>query len=290
MSGIVHLLKNKFDKALDKQASENYKLSIRVSIDGFSFCIFDIQRNKFAALADWDFQGVYNTLALRKLLNELLPMQEWLLLPYQQTRIIIENSTSTLIPKPLFSEANIHDYLMLNVSDNKKKIIKYDALSLLEAVNIFTLHPLINEILTDYFKNASIHHHSSALIQTLLLMNKNISLETGVFVHVRKSNFDIVIIRNNNLIFFNSFHYQSREDFIYYLIFVLEQLNLNPEETHVVLLGNVSKISDVYEITYKYIRRIGFGKRDEKFEYSYVFDDIPAHYYFTLLHLTHCEL
>jgi hypothetical protein len=290
MSGILHLLRYDFDKALNLDGTESYFLSIRVSTDGFSFCIYDNKRAKFAAIADWDFQGVANPLAFSNLLSEFLPSQEWLQKKYQKTSLFIENTNATLVPKPLFIKDNSRDYLALNHSIAEDDIIKYDLLQLPEAVNVFSIPKIIYNKLVHQFPSATIHHHSSSLIQTILLMSKNQSNETETYVNVRNNSFDIIIAKNNELLFYNSFPFGTKEDFIYYLIFVLEQLNLNPEEISVILLGNVSKISSVYEITYKYIRKIGFGNRNENFDYSYIFDDFPRHYYFNLIHATHCEL
>lgn len=290
MSGIVHLLRYDFDKALSIDGTAFCSLSIRVSTDGFSFCIYDDKRAKYVAIADWDFQGVANNLSLSNLLNDFLPSQEWLQKKFRKVAVFIENPTATLIPKPLFVKDKSREYLTLNHTITADDVIKYDWLQLPEAANVFSLPKIIHTRLVQYFPSATIHHHSSSLIQTILLMSKNQSNETETYVNIRNNNFDIVIIRNNALLFFNSFPYNTKEDFIYYLIFVLEQLHLNPEDITVVLLGNVSKISSVYEITYKYIRKIGFGKRNDNFDYSYIFDDFPEHYYFNLIHAIHCEL
>jgi len=84
------------------------------------------------------------------------------------------------------------------------------------------------------------------------------------------------------MLFYNSFNYHSAEDFIYYLLFVCEQLHLNPETIEVVLLGEIEKNSTVYSLTQKYIRTIIFGERTDGAQYSYQLQTIPSNYYFTL--------
>jgi hypothetical protein len=58
------------------------------------------------------------------------------------------------------------------------------------------------------------------------------------------------------LLFFNSFDYQTKEDFIYYLLFTTEQLNLNPEYIKLQLLGDISEESEWFEMAYTYIRNV----------------------------------
>ena len=101
---------------------------------------------------------------------------------------------------------------------------------------------------------------------------------------------DIVIIEGNQLLFYNAFPYHSKQDFIYFIIFVIEQLNLNPEDIELKFSGKIDKKSTLYDIAWKYIRNIGFQELPASYRYSYVFNDIPAHYYFVLLNSGICEL
>jgi len=49
-----------------------------------------------------------------------------------------------------------------------------------------------------------------------------------MFVNLDNKHFEIVVIANNKLILYNSFKYQTKEDYIYYILFTAEQLELNP--------------------------------------------------------------
>ena len=90
--------------------------------------------------------------------------------------------------------------------------------------------------------------------------------------------------------YYNAFKYKTKEDFIYYLIFVLDQLKLNPEEIELVLSGLIDKNSKLFEMVYKYVRNITFPPLDASYNYSYIFNDIPSHQYSNLLNLFLCEL
>ena len=119
------------------------------------------------------------------------------------------------------------------------------------------------------------------MIDTLVLQNKN---QTGkkLFVHVQPSHFEAVTIDGKQLLFYNTFNYHSAEDFVYYLLFVCEQLQLNPETIDVILLGEIERNSTIYTLTQKYIRKIKFGERNDGAQYSYQLQTLPVHYYFTL--------
>ena len=77
-----------------------------------------------------------------------------------------------------------------------------------------------------------------------------------MFVHLSESHFEIVVIKNQKLQFFNSFDYKTPEDFIYYILFTAEQLQLNPEVFKLEILGSCTENDSYYLIGYKYIRNV----------------------------------
>ncbi|MFP4469976.1 MAG: DUF3822 family protein [Bacteroidales bacterium] len=279
-----------FDKAIESEASEYYRLSIQLSQDGFSFCLLDTRRNKYLGLQAFSFMDIKSIHVLNQVLNELIQGISWLRLPYELTRIIYNSRTTTLIPEVLFDPDHLEDYLRFNANPAEGNHFMSDHLPLLEARNIWCVPSVILKTLQLYFPSAGIHHHGSALLESLLLQHKHSQEEEMVFANIHQGWFDIVILRGGKLLFYNTFDFAAREDFIYYLIYVLEQLQLNPETVSLVFTGEVLKISALYDIAYKYVRKISFATRNPNFEYSYAFDDIPAHLHFTLLNLQQCEL
>ena len=141
--------------------------------------------------------------------------------------------------------------------DDDDLILK-DELKSLDAKNIFSINAGIQAKLNNLNGNIQYHHSSTILIETLLQQNKN---NTGkkIIVHTQLSHFQIVVIEGKNLLFYNTFNHHSAEDFIYYLLFVCEQLQLNPENIELTLIGEIEKNSTIYSITQKYIRHVKFG-------------------------------
>jgi hypothetical protein len=48
----------------------------------------------------------------------------------------------------------------------------------------------------------------------------------------------------------------KKEDLIYYILFITEQLNLNPETFKLILLGTIHKNDEYHNIVYKYVRNV----------------------------------
>ncbi len=276
------------DETLDLKNTNNYILSILLSLDELFFCILDTTRNKYIALKSYQLQNIYNFQLLCEKLTQLLTQTNFLKNTYKSVKIIFVNKKSTLIPLPLFEKDKKDTYLKFNHNIEEESII-YDKLNNPEAYNIYALPKCIETKLKDTFSDYKINHHSSCLIESLLFQYKNQAPEEKMFVNVSNSYFDIIVIKNKELLLYNYFNYKTCEDFIYYILFVLEQLKLNPENIDLILLGNIEKRSDLYQILYKYIRNISFGKRNDIFKYSYVFDDLDSHSFYNLLNSNICE-
>ena len=80
-----------------------------------------------------------------------------------------------------------------------------------------------------------------------MTLEKN-SKSPKMFLNIEAFHFEIMSVENNHLKFYNRFDYQTKEDFIYYVLFTIEQIQLNPEEFPVVLMGSVNESDELYQI------------------------------------------
>lgn len=269
------------DEAFDSTLTGNYHLSIQLGLDGFCFCILDTKTNKYLVLETYSFQGAYSCSLLCEGIEVLVNQNKILKNNFKSVSAALVNNKFTLVPNPLFEAENKNTYLGFSHSLEEDEDVIVESLKNLDVKILFALPHCLKNTLKVFFSNLSIHNYSSSLLEGLLLHYKNQSTKK-VFVHVQISHFEIVVLDGKNLIFYNSFNHQTSEDFIYYLLFVCEQLKLNPENLELILLGEVERNSAIYSILHKYIRHIKFGERNESFEYSYKLNDLPKHFYYNL--------
>ena len=290
MQAKAHQVQSAFDKSLRIEESKNQRLSIQLSPDGFSFCIYDKQRNKLSGIQTFAFEDVANDRALNLLLTDLLPTIPHLQAEYDKVRIAVENPKSTLLPSALFDTQHLQQYLEFNHRINATELVLYDRIPMPDAVNVWAFSETIYHKLLQFFPAATIQHHATALIDSLLLQYKNRNAGPLVFVNVRKRFFDIVVLNNNSLQLCNAFRFVTNEDFVYYLLFVFEQLGINPELSGVVLYGDIQSGAPLFEYLNRYFRHLQLGQRNAAQKFSYVFDTIPEHHFYNLIHLQQCEL
>ncbi len=269
------------DEAFDAKKTASCQLVFQISIGEIHIAVNDRQTNKFIALEKYSLQQVYNFDGVAEQLNTII--KESLLTghKFQIVSCIIVNNVSTLVPNQLYESDRKKMYLKFNASLEGDEYIDVDEIKSLEAKNVFALPLSLKMKLDSEYMNVNYHHISSTLIDELVSANKNQSGKK-IIVHVQPDQFQILLLDGKNFLFYNTFSYHSPEDFIYYLLFVFEQLQLNPEKIETVLLGEIEKSSAVYTLTHKYIRHLKFGERSDNFDYSYQLQTLPKHSYFTL--------
>jgi len=113
----------------------------------------------------------------------------------------------------------------------------------------------MNNFFIDRFGSFEYKHANTILVTKLLDVSKN-NDERKMFIHKSESHFEIVVIQNQKLLFFNSFDYNTPEDFIYYILFTAEQLQLNPENFKLEIIGDFTETDAYYTIVYKFIRNV----------------------------------
>jgi hypothetical protein len=300
MADIFKAIHTYSDPAFDQQNIYEYELSIRLNADGFSYCILDTNTGKFLQLQSFDFSDPSRKIFIpgekenadAGNLGRLMEADlKWLGGPFQKVRIIYNGAKASLIPEALFNEeekASIYDFNVAN-GPYPAAELKHDLLKSLNAYSIYHLPGPIGDLIKKYFPDAGLYHHSTAIIQSVFLNYMNKDTANILFVNTGSSRLDILQINGRRLEYYNSFNYNTAEDYMYYLIFVVEQLKLNPENVEVVMLGEVEKHSSLSDLMHKYIRNISFAPRNADFKYSFVFDQLPGHYYYNLLNASLCE-
>lgn len=269
------------DEAFNPAYVSTFQLIIQISIDNILITVNEKAGNKYIAFENYSFQNVGNFDDVAEILESLIKESKLIRHKYKSVVCIIVNNLSTLVPAALFEEDRKKMYLKFNAELQGDEMVMVDDLKSMDTKNVFAVPFSIKSKLDYEFSNIKYHHASSALIDTLISKNKN---QTGnkCFVHVQQSHFEVIVIDGKKLLFYNTFNYHSAEDFVYYLLFVFEQLHLNPENIEVILLGEIERNSTIYSLTQKYIRKLKFGERNDGAQYSYQLQTLPTHYYFTL--------
>lgn len=245
--------------------SKHKQISIQLSLDGFSFCITDIPSSKILAFVEYIFKEQPTTPELLytnvvQIFNQDKDLQQ----DFDTILVIHKNELSTLVPDAFFDQEKLKTYLNYNVKILADDYITSDTITKINAKNVYIPFVNINNYLFQGYGEFEFKHHSTILIEKLIDYSSKTS-EKQFFVNVFPKTIDVVVTQNDKLLLYNQFSYNTKEDFIYYILFVAEQLQMNPDEFKLIFLGKIDEKSDVYKITYKYIRNISFIEPESDF-------------------------
>ncbi|MFB9056004.1 DUF3822 family protein [Mariniflexile ostreae] len=249
------------------EISNHKELSIQISLSGLSFCILQKSNHTISFLKHVDFKKKQNPFDVLDRLKLTFETEVSLQDTFSNISVIHVNELSAFVPQALFKKECLADYLMFNSKLLKTDFITYDTISNNESVNVYVPYVNINNYIYEKFGTFTFKHFSTVLIEQLLLIEEK-SEDQKVYAHMDSGHFEIVVINKGALQFYNTFEYTTSEDFIYYLLFTTEQLNLDPESLQLVFLGNVTKNDPVHSIAYNYIRHVSFGNRFDSYTYK----------------------
>ncbi|HLW33528.1 MAG TPA: DUF3822 family protein [Aequorivita sp.] len=177
--------------------------------------------------------------------------------PFSEVSVIYATQLYTLVPLPLFDESKASEYLKFNSKILANDYMAHDILNEHDLVVVYVPLMNINNYFFDKFGAFNYYHSSTILLKTILQREK-FSLTPKIYLHFQKNSFDCIVLKNGKLELCNSYPFITPDDFIYYTLFCMEQLKLNPETVQLELLGDIEEKDEYYKMAYTYIRNIKF--------------------------------
>ena len=237
------------------EKTSNIKLSIHISLNGLSFCIIDLISNEIDFLRTYSLSKNTTPKELLKTLKKGFKENNELSNSFSSVKIIHYNNLSTVVPEPLFDKNNALSYLKFNSKILQNDYAAYDEIFNNECVNVYIPYVNINNYIFKMFDSFVYNHYSSIILEKVKLNEKN-TATPSLYLNINSNHMELIYFVKNKLIFYNRFDFSTKEDIIYYLLFTIDQLKLNPEEIPLVITGNISEDDDNYKIIYEYIRNV----------------------------------
>ena len=207
----------------------------------------------------------------------------------QTKNLICSSSKVTLIPASLFSEDLINDYFRLNFGQVKDEHLAYNYISQLDAYLLFAISQNLIHQFKFLLNYHALYHIATPWLKSLFAQFQQ-SNEPLLFADFEDPLVRVALMREGNLVFFNTFSFTDDNDMLYYLIFISEQLGINPQKHRFYFSGTIFRHSERFKLLYRYIRYPRFLKRLANLEYSRHIEEVPEHYFYNLLGMPLCEL
>ncbi len=200
---------------------------------------------------------------------------------FKSVNIGILSPYSTLVPNLIYKEEAATSYLENSFRLPHQHYLLIDNLPSLQCQNVFLASIPIYNFFQKKFENGVFFHAATPLLiawQEQAVQHQ----KPTVFINVIGDEFQIAAYNRDKLLLFNTFQYKSAKDFMYYALLVFDQLNLEVEQTMLLLSGEIMQHSEIYKLLYRYIREIRFLSRTTSYQFDKQFEQQPEHFNFGL--------
>lgn len=285
---------NQVDPLFETTHGFNYKLSVLLSVDGFSFLVTHTGSKKILKLAAYRLGNGDIHLAEKNgwpangvLYFEQLKNTGFASLTYHKVEIAVSSYKISIAPHNFFIASNAKNMMSAvhQVSD-KEEIISEP---------VFNNGPVIAIAIPDYIKEGceavfpgyELRCAPAVFVKGIMLKHSHRD-ERQIFINIHEGYFEITVIQGSQLVYLNAFRFLAPSDVLYYVIFVLEQLGFVPAEEKITLMGEHSVNPIISDQLKMYCASIRFPERPKGIEFGDAFSGIELQRYFTLLNIPIC--
>lgn len=202
------------------------------------------------ALLVWDDRenySAYDSLAaLNFLLSKAFP---FIKVNAKVQKLIVVNAEYTLAPENYFEQKE-SEVLVMHVNILPGETVhstkcKYQPVKVIYAQ-------------AKEFDSFSTQHFISSLIDHTIAKSNNAD-DLHVSIHKREKYCDMVFVKDQKLLLANSFHSESNDDVLYYLLFCLEQLKCDEQKSNLYLSGDLKVHDSLLTLLEKYLSHVSLA-------------------------------
>ncbi len=269
---------SQFGEEFDAEKSSQYRMAIQCALGGLSFALLDTTTRTLVGVEFYQSDLLTDSDDLFRTLERALESKGLNNSSFRSVSCLIDNRYCTLVPEPLFNEADQAKYLDFGFQIPEGYAVVSEPLASVPCHHVFALPKALQDKIQAKWKEAVITHSSSVFIDSMMKSDSS----HGVFVQVRNRDFDMLVKKEGKLVFFNNFKFNTKEDFAYFLLFAMEQNGCSGQDTPVCFSGLIRPASDIIDLCGRYVKDIHFVADPHRLTISKALNEVPYQYYYTL--------
>lgn len=268
---------SKFDAGFDAGKSSQYRLTIQFALGGFSFALLDSKTMTIIGLECYQSDYLTDSEEVFFALEKALDAKNLNGKDFESVDCLIEGRTNTIVPSSLFDGKEASNYLDFTSQLANSQIVLSETLTLEQCVNVFAMPKVLLAKIRAKWPTAQIRHASSVFIDSSL---KYAPEGKAAFANVRSRDFDLAIVDNGRLAFFNNFRFNTKDDFAYFLLFAIEQNGFSGLDLPVCFSGLILPASEIVELSSRYVKYLLFVENRHELHVSEAINEVPFQYYY----------
>ncbi len=266
------------DKLFDLNNIYEYKLSIQVSLDGFSFFIVTTE-NKLAAFKHSPLKISSENFIARRF-EEWLQTEQLLLKNYRQVEVIFFTNKFTLIPKKYFNPEKIpivFQQLFGNTVDDR---ILENPVGQSDYYLCFAIPKLLYNIIQQKFANCKVLHPVNILSKVISGLNFE---KYSLILLFNENSYYFLLSEGNKMLLANSYTFVHLNDVVYYLLSTLKELEIPMQKTRLFLSGLTKQYDETEANLSVYFKDIVHLKPESAVNFNSDIFTFDIHRFVTLL-------
>lgn len=178
------------------------------------------------------FQGK-KEFQIKEQIQQFLESNDLLNTQYDDYSLSWSSRQSTLVPMNIFAVSSASEiFQTCFTKETISNDIDYNRLAELSIVNIYEIPLWVKSYFVIRFPKIIIQHEGTHFLRGIF-SNSAFKLASHIILH--DTYFMLVLLKHNNLLFYNQFDYSNEDDVLYYLTFSLKQKQLFGEDGHLFL-------------------------------------------------------
>ncbi len=204
---------------------------------------------------------------------------------YEHVLVNLSDSFFTLCPNALFEQESARQILEFNCGDSKKQPLLVDDVNVAIKL-IYTIDEELKSALDKLFPQHQIKHQITLLSK--LMLNAEEFTKDELLISIDEQSICIVLKQQQQIILANQYQIKTNEDVLYYVLFVVEQYQLNPLSLKMSVIGNIEVNTELVNSLKKYIKQVRLATGNKLINWEQL-KGMPQHFYFTLVSRLFCE-
>lgn len=251
----------------DQAPSDLCTLRICIGPENLVYSVRDLSNSCYALqsksfLQENPIPYIQSTLQENPILNQI----------YQAVEISWFSPIETYIPRRMFLEEMAEQYLR-TLTDQPLGEICIEEVAPSQLICLSAVQKSLFTLLKKQFPQAK---HQLQTAQLLRHWRTELQHKSRIYLHLHPKQLQIAAFESTNLLFINSFPYETPADVLYFSLLIYQQLQWEPTVIPLSISGEIVQNSEIYKQLQKYIGSIRFTSTPTLFGLP---NNIPSHTY-----------
>lgn len=262
-----------FHETFNLRKLSSYFLQILLSKTEICYAITDVVRNQHIAIKRKIFENPNDDILSN--FQNAVREDVYLNKHYKTVNFYFASENNTLVPLDFFDKKNSKDFYNNNHTLNNGEEVQFNFIEHLQIYNLYSIPSILINFLVNLFPEVRLFHSTTSFLVYFVNYSKKISSQQKVIgINFNKSSFDIVVLKNQKISFYNSFNFKTDEDAIYFLLSVFKKLDLDSKRQEIYAQGEIEHGSKLYQYLLNFIPNTKFVT---KFEWEFPFKQLSPH-------------